>query len=304
MQIINDRAKQANERTSGQGYTKVNWYKPKMGENALRLLPNPSDANAIYWKECLVHYIPIQTKKGMVRVTVRSLVDFGEECPIMKHYDEMFAKDPTAAKGARPQRKFLFNVIDYSEVSGSPIKVWAIGVQLFDQLMNYLAQLQSKGTNLDEDFDFKLIKKTSNRAGGMPDYQLIPVMKKTAVPGKIKDLIQSQSCNLNEIYQDNRRKEIEAFVSYVLKRNVSNEQSPQALTPSNTPIPSTLRTAAKTEPGVNTTWTTPVVVQPPVQVQEKEVEDEFEAEDRPTAAKVSFQDEVLKKELESLGLKL
>ena len=270
---------------------KIDFFKPKKGENLIRLLPHWTtlDETRANFVERKIHFLPVTGNGGrMVKVPARNLAELGEEDLVARYMDEIEARDPNAAKDLRPTVRIIFNVIEYDAVkrNENPIKVWPISNQLAQKLWLQAQEAGSSCVNLESDFDWKVFKKIDPSKGQINgvSYEVILGRQKTSVPQIIKEKLSSMT-NLDEIYNENMRDTFIKVISAVLGRDITNEVGP-----------SRVQTTETTEE-MSSSAPAKLGIAPPV------IDEEDDIPFEPTA-KTTVEDDVIKKELESLGLNL
>lgn len=187
--------------TRGQQFEKIEYFKPKTGDNMIRLLPNLSDIEKT-WVIVRVHFLPTVKKDGgEVNVPVRCLEDFGEKCPACKEWKRLLDEgDKETAKNYRAREQYLYNVLDYT---GKKVLPYAMPSKAHETIMSFLEDLGGAAFDLDEGRDWKLTKKVDPSKGRIygTEYQIKPVMKESAVPEKFREDIDAVK-PLDEIYPD------------------------------------------------------------------------------------------------------
>lgn len=196
----NERLKKDAEARGSGGFEKIDWYKPEMGDNMIRILHNEKDE--FPYIEAHVHYIPVEKKTGgTVNIPIRCRQDIGEDCPLCDAYEKMVKKDKDKARDLLRRKTFLFNVINYKERKVQP---WAAGVTIATDIMGYAADIADEDINVfseDSGRDWKLNKfkdprKTGNFAIG---YKIRPSSKDSPIPEKVAHLVEG-AVDLTTLY--------------------------------------------------------------------------------------------------------
>jgi hypothetical protein len=187
----------------GQQFEKLEYFKPKTGDNMIRLLPNLEEIEKT-WVVVKVHFLPTLTKDGKeVNVPVRCLADYeeAEKCPACKEYKRLMDEgDKEAAKQFRVKEQFLYNVLDYT---GKKVMPYAMPSKAHETIMSFLEDLGGAAFDMEEGRDWKLTKKVDPSKGRIfgTEYQIKPVMKESAVPEKFSADIEAAK-PLTEIYPE------------------------------------------------------------------------------------------------------
>jgi hypothetical protein len=197
-------------------FLKVDYFKPEKGKNFLRIVENPvrdERGQQILWVEKTVHYgLPILKKDGTkTLISARCLKDFGEDCPMCEEYERLMdIGEKTVSSQIKPQKKYFYNVISYSEKKA---KVLMAGqtihsgvVALIDYGCDFWDLEKGLDLNLTKDVDPSKPSKFGT------SYKLSPAkLETTSLPVKLREELNSR-VNLLEILEDNLRdKMLEAF---------------------------------------------------------------------------------------------
>lgn len=187
----------------GGNFEKIEWFKPKTGDNTIRLIPNLSDIeNSVLIVK--VHYLPTTTKDGKeVNVPVRCLQDYkdSETCPACKMNKRLYEEgDKDGAKTFRAKEQFIYTVLDYT---GKKIAPYAMPMSAHETIVSYMSDLGESIFDLDEGRDWKLVKKVDPAKGKIfgTEYTIRPSMKESSVPEKFRALVEEQT-SLTEIYPE------------------------------------------------------------------------------------------------------
>lgn len=197
-----DRLEKVAENRGGQ-FEKIDWFKPKTGDNMIRLVPNLSDIeNSVIIVK--VHFLPMVTKDGKeVNVPVRCLEDYDDSqtCPACKRSKSLYEEgDKDEAKKFRAKEQYLYTILDYT---GKKIVPYAMPMGAHETIVSYMADLGESIFDVENGRDWKLVKKVDPAKGRIfgTEYSIRPSMKESAVPEKFKGLIDDQT-SLTDIYPE------------------------------------------------------------------------------------------------------
>lgn len=217
MKKLKDQARQvktaAENRGSGEQYEKTDWFKPEIGENPIRFLPHWKRPDSeLGWIQVKLHFISVKKNDGTLisGVPARCMADFNEDCPLCSAYEKVVKTDKEAARRLRATTRYLFNVMNYKTRKVQP---YACGQQIYEILMGWVGDIEGNIFDVDAGYDFKLIK---IQKAGQPkltgtSYQLRPIMKVSAVPEKLKTLVESMP-DLSKLYAT---KELAAMYEFI-----------------------------------------------------------------------------------------
>jgi len=228
--------------TRGGGFEKIDWFKPKTGDNPIRLIPNLKDIeNSVMIVK--VHFLPIVTKEGKeVNVPVRCLEDYadGDTCPSCKMSKQLYESgDKEEAKKFRAKEQFLYTVLDYT---GKKIAPYAMPMSAHETIIGYMADLGEGVFDLDDGRDWKLVKKVDPAKGRIfgTEYVIRPSMKESSVPEKFRALIEEQT-SLTDIYPESDFEKTKAKMLELLGLS-DEEEAPKKKAPTpakkSAPLPS------------------------------------------------------------------
>lgn len=203
-------------------FEKVDWFIPAKGDNSIRILPHTEDESKPFYRQVQTHFMPIKKKDGSyAKIPVRCLQDFEEECPICKAFTKMVksdnAKKKEEANWLRPSTKFLVNVINYAERKVQP---YAMASTVFREITGWMEEFGTPIYDLDEGRDFKVIKSVK---GGKTEYAVRPSLKDTAVPDKLRPLIDTAP-KLADLYKENEKARMLAYVSDLLGEEEDDDE--------------------------------------------------------------------------------
>jgi len=206
MDRLKEKAKEVEERKEERakgGFDIVPMFKPKEGDQIVRILPHWDDPdNKFYFVEKVIHYIPKKLDDGRkVNIPVACLEEFDEECPICQAVVRLRAADKKDedAKNIRKQRKALYNIIDYQEKA---VVVWAVPETLHEDFMTWLGDA-GEFWSLEAGRNWKLKKKVDPKRGPISTtYKIFPDMKESAVPSKLEGELDNMF-NLDEVWSEN-----------------------------------------------------------------------------------------------------
>lgn len=230
MNAIRERAERAKNQESRK--SKIDFFKPKKGENLIRILPHweTLDDSKLNFVERRIHFLPMRGKNDrFIKIPARKLSELNEEDLVDRYYDELEAKDPEAAKDLRSRHQVLFNIVEYDAVkrNENPIKVWAISRQLAEKLWLQAQEAGSSCVNIDADYDWKVFKNVDPKKGPIHgvSYEVILGRQKTAIPQVVKDQLGNMT-NLETVYTENLREYFIKIISSILGRDITNEVGP------------------------------------------------------------------------------
>lgn len=197
----------------GGNFEKINWWKPEKGDNLIRILPDLNDPDEnLPFRRVAVHFINVTTKDGnSVKVSVRCLNDFEEgTCPICDAYERLVKKDKEKARELRARDTYIYNVIDYKTKTIHP---WSAGITIHDQIMGFAEDFSDNIFSMEAGRDWKIVKKVDPRKPrhlGV-DYSVRPSTKDSAMPEKLKPLIES-AIDLDKLYSEREEEKMIQFL--------------------------------------------------------------------------------------------
>ena len=139
------------------------YWKPKNGENIIRILP-PKDDNEIPYYETAVHSF------GSNILYCPRTID--QRCPICEETRMRYNKgkdiDKEIGSKIRARKQYLYNIIDRGSDKPTDVKVYISGKKVWGKIMSYYFD-EEYGIldDVDNGYDFKLIKKSQ---GDYPNY--------------------------------------------------------------------------------------------------------------------------------------
>jgi gp32 DNA binding protein like len=201
--------RQEAEENSGR-FERVDWFIPQKGDNSIRILPGRKTEED-FFRQVSTHFMPVRKKDGtMAKIPVRCLRDFDQDCPICRGFARMVksedAKTKDDANWLRPSTKFLVNVINYQERKVQP---YAMALSVFNSITGWMEELGTPIFDLEQGRDFKVVKKTK---GGRTEYEVRPSMSDSAVPEKLRPLLEG-AMDLEDLYKDNERERMEEYIA-------------------------------------------------------------------------------------------
>ena len=108
------------ESTKSGTFERVDWYKPALGDNLVRIIPSTEKEGAPFVKVDL-HIINVKKKDGTVAkgVPVRCYKELGEDsCPRCEYSAKLIKssreEEVENGKRYRAQERYLYNVIDFA----------------------------------------------------------------------------------------------------------------------------------------------------------------------------------------------
>jgi hypothetical protein len=132
----------------GQG----DFFKPKEGENRVRILP-PWNKNGLWFQEATLHY-GLNNEKGQER-GFPCLKQFGKDCPICEKIEELKeggSEDKKMAERIGTRTKFYANVLDRKT---NAVLIWGFSRKTLGILLGYDSDKEDYGdiTNPETGFD-------------------------------------------------------------------------------------------------------------------------------------------------------
>ena len=207
----NERLKKRKE--SMGSFEKINYFKPKIGEQMIRILPG-KDKKDEYAPFHVVHlhYINKELEDGRtINIPARCLLDLGEDhCPVCEAADRaMKAGNKDLAKKLRARETYLYNVIDYDKKEVMP---WTAPQSVHTLIMETAGDI-IEIFDIQGGRDWKVVKKQDTRkpAPLNVSYSIRPAPKDSDVPSKYADLIDS-AIDLKSLYSENQSDAMEEFV--------------------------------------------------------------------------------------------
>ena len=206
-------------RGSGGEYTKTDWFKPKVGDNMIRILPHPKKPDEeLFFKRVFIHYISIKKKDGSMAssVPVRCLTDLDETCPLCAAYEKVLRKagddrDAKAkARNLKPTERYLYNIFDYEQ---KKIQPFAAPMTVHQGIMEYAEDFGEDMVSISKGRDWKIVKKEdkSKPKNLGISYSARPSMKESSFPEKLKPLLEGM-VDLSTLYSDNAKKQMLAYL--------------------------------------------------------------------------------------------
>lgn len=186
----------ANRLTRQKQMAGLNWWRPKVGKNLVRILPHWSgDMGKVFYKSMLRHFGVGPEKNNII---CRKLGGKDEECPICDYVQELrksgSKEDIFAARDLQSKERFMVNMIDVKDPQ-SGVQIWEMGVMLFnDILLMFLDPDYGDLDSLEEGRHLKI-----NRTGeGKFDtrYKPLPAVNIT----KIDSRVMEKAKDLDELF--------------------------------------------------------------------------------------------------------
>lgn len=204
--------KEREETRSSGTFEKINWFSPQKGDNLVRIMPN-KNPEELFFKQLYIHYIKVKKKDGnVVNVPVRCLKDFDKTCPLCECYSDLVLSEETKdeAKDFRPIERYIYNLFDYSK---KQVLVYAAPMTVHGGFMEWIEELDTDISDLELGHDFKIVKNVDPAKGTLfgTSYKVMPKLKATAVPNKIKELVAGMT-DINTVYSEERIKEMNDFI--------------------------------------------------------------------------------------------
>lgn len=203
MAKMNNEKARLEKKAEESGFEKIEWFKPKTGENMIRLIPNLNDVeNSVMVVK--VHYLPMVTKDGKeVNVPVRCLADYAhpQKCPACQKNEELYkAGDKEEAKKYRAKEQYLYTVLDYT---GKKIVPFVMPMSAHSTIIGYMDDLGESVFDIENGRDWKLVKKVDPSKGRIfgTEYTIRPSMKESSIPEKFKALVDEQ-ISLSDLYPE------------------------------------------------------------------------------------------------------
>lgn len=138
-----------------------NFLRVEKGTTPVRILPG-ADEDQPFYAETKIHRIPedINDPKSNVKNYHCPKVK-GESCPICDTYFSLWktgvSSDENIARKIKPNARFYMNVLDRN--NSDAVKIFSTGITVFNKILTTIID-EDYGdiTDLDEGFDFKIVK--------------------------------------------------------------------------------------------------------------------------------------------------
>lgn len=186
-----DRQKQmerdANRLTRQKQMAGLNWWRPKVGKNLVRILPHWSgDLGKVFYKSMLRHFGVGPEKNNII---CRKMSGKDEECPVCDYVADLrksgSKEDIFAARDLQSKERFMVNMIDVKNPADG-VQIWEMGVMLFnDILLMFLDPDYGDLDSLEEGRHLKI-----NRVGeGKFDtrYKPLPAVNITKIDARVME---------------------------------------------------------------------------------------------------------------------
>ena len=154
----------------------VKWWKPKEGENIIRILP-PWSSDGIFAKEAGYHY-------GVSQDSTYACpkVSKGQPCPICETVQDLFrskrSEDMTLAKRIGVKTRFFYNILD-RVAKDKVVYVFGSGSMVYEKLLGIFADKDYGDiTDVANGYDVKIIK---TGEGLDTSYEVRPVKNASSV---------------------------------------------------------------------------------------------------------------------------
>jgi len=175
----------------------LNWWRPKVGSNIVRILPHWSKGvGALFYKSIRRHF-GIGPENG--NIICRKTDGKDQDCPICDYVQELRnsgkKEDATAASDMGSKERFVVNVIDRNNPQDG-VQIWEMGVMLFNDILAlFLDREWGKIDSLTEGRYVK-VKRTGE---GKFDTRYFP----TPAPNitKVDPAVMKKAHNLDEIFK-------------------------------------------------------------------------------------------------------
>lgn len=193
-----ERQKERKEKSGGNFQT-VDWYKPKVGVNKIRIMPhwkNPGEK--MFFKRVVIHFgieILKDDGSGTVPIPARCLREFKKICPICDKYYKGDKSVKTEMSQIRPQEKYLYNIFDIGE---KKLYVYSAPITVHQLIFDWVGDLGGDITDLDAGYDFKLIKEVEK--GKDPKYGTKYGVRPFLTPSKFPE-----KCRIVEVEEDGNK---------------------------------------------------------------------------------------------------
>ncbi len=198
---LKNEAKRVNDVEASRGdFTRM--FKPEKGDNLIRILPHwdvkkRSNGDELFFARRLVHYLPETGRDGgQYNAPLRCLKDDQDEaCPACQVYARLKKSQNKKANDFRPTERYLYNIIDYGAKGGETaepqVVVYAAPFSIHKEVMNWVEELGTEFWDLEAGRDWKLKKlvDASKGARNGTSYKLMPKLQDSAVPKKLRELL-------------------------------------------------------------------------------------------------------------------
>lgn len=134
------------------------FWKPKAGENTIRILPGVGDMGEVFWAEIGTHYMKIGPNNYKTWVCPNFTADM--LCPICEYVNELYAtgqkSDRELAQEIRVSKGWAMNVIDRKDEEKGP-QVYSAGVTVMRQIQALIGNDDYGDLIIDPDQGLDLI---------------------------------------------------------------------------------------------------------------------------------------------------
>ena len=213
---LKDRLKEEAERIKkqeeerGAKFEKIETFKPVVGNNLIRILPNQKDPDMDFFKRVALHFIPYKKKDGSaVEIPARCLNDLGEDCPFCAENERLFREgDKDGAKKFRALERFVYLIVDYSKKEIVP---YVAGSNVHAEIIKWCEDINPL------EHDWTLTKKYDAAKGKQfgTSYSIRPSIKPTDLPTKITAMLEDEEnpvVDIDKLYASNELEKMNEYL--------------------------------------------------------------------------------------------
>jgi len=200
---LQEEAKRQKERKAEQGdFEKVDWFKPKDGDNIIRIMPHWKIPEELFFVSVILHFsieVPKQDGSGTIPIPVRCPANEtpARKCPICELIDKANKEQKAFFKDVRPVERYLYNVFVAAE---EKIKPYPAPLTVHQGIFEWIEEIPNP-VDLDTGRAWKLVKevdKTKSAAFGTK-YKVRPSMNPSPFPSKFRELVRDMT-DLSKLY--------------------------------------------------------------------------------------------------------
>ncbi len=194
-------------------FEKVSWWKPQKGKNQIRILPHHEHPDTEFpFKHVHTHWIEIDRTdgKGKVKIQVRCLRDFEEDCPLCNEYAKLLGRDKEAAKPLKPRESYIYSIIDYKTASVHPYQMPST---VHEQIVGFAEDFSGNIFSIDNGRDWVIEKKVDPRKPVYigTSYSVRAGLTDTSLNKKVVPLLESQP-KIEDLLETKEREKMLAFL--------------------------------------------------------------------------------------------
>jgi len=111
------------------------WWRPQVGKNMIRILPNWRNPSDVFYKKVYVHW---NVGENQRKVVCRKTLDERESCPVCEFVEELLrsssADDVRYGEAMQQAERYAMNILDGSDLERGP-QVFECGRGLFQDIL-------------------------------------------------------------------------------------------------------------------------------------------------------------------------